>query len=87
MSRDGTLPPGVEAHMIPGNRPEDEEWDKIEQDFLNQLTHIDWLRIENLLDIIGRAIAYGINIGLIQQQRIDEENRFYEEQERYHPNR
>lgn len=29
MSRDGYLPPGVETWMIPGNRPEDEEWEEL----------------------------------------------------------
>lgn len=29
MSRDGYLPPGVETWMIPGNRPQDEEWEEL----------------------------------------------------------
>jgi len=29
VSRDGYLPPGVETWMIPGNRPEDEEWEEL----------------------------------------------------------
>ena len=29
MSRDGYLPPGVTDSMIPGNTPEDVEWEKM----------------------------------------------------------
>ena len=32
MSRDGYLPPGVESYMIPGNRPEDELYEKFTED-------------------------------------------------------
>lgn len=72
MSKDGTLPPGVEAYMIPGNRPEDEDWERIAQGFYNTLTEIDWLRVENQLDIIDGAILYGINLGIKEQQLADD---------------
>jgi hypothetical protein len=36
MSRDGMLPPGVEESDIPGNRPEDAEWEEL----------LEWISIE-----------------------------------------
>lgn len=31
------LPPGCESHMIPGNRPEDAEWDLLIEEMI-----VDW---------------------------------------------
>ena len=62
------LPPGVRASDIPGNRPEDEEWEKLVEGFyrialskderkaLNTLSHT----LESLLE---KAIEYGIELG------------------------
>jgi hypothetical protein len=36
MSKDGFLPPGVEDSDIPGNRPEDIEWEEL----------LEWISIE-----------------------------------------
>lgn len=43
------LPPGVNAGMIPGNRPEDDEWDKL----------FDWLTATGLEPI---QIRYAVNL-------------------------
>ena len=91
MSKDGTLPPGVEAYMIPGNRPEDEAYDKMIDNFF-QHTHfteaeLKFVDLPEVVDLITKAIDYGITVGYNEQQLIDAENRYYEEQEKYHPNR
>lgn len=36
------LPPGVTADMIPGNRPEDEAWDKIHEDIETDANERGW---------------------------------------------
>ena len=78
------LPPGVRASDIPGNRPEDEEWEKVVEGFygialsederkaLNTLSHTQ----ESLLE---KAIEYGIELGREEQKRVEAENKFYED--------
>ena len=76
------LPPGVSANMIPGNRPEDEAWEKLEEEFYASLDTVDMEIVDTTAgigDIVTQALTYGIELGKEQQRRIEEENKFYEE--------
>ena len=60
------MPPGVNPSDIPGNRPEDIEWEKILDDFYAAQEE----KVQALLDtnpipwhIIESAIKFGINLG------------------------
>ena len=60
------LPPGVNASDIPGNRPEDEAWDKTLDEFYASLKEPDQAKLDThqgLWDIVGEAIAFGIKKG------------------------
>lgn len=75
------LPPGVSANMIPGNRPEDEAWDKIMDTFFQQ-THFTKeegkvIDTSEVVDIATKAITYGIDIGQKRVKAIEEENKHY----------
>ena len=74
------LPPGCNVSDIPGNRPEDEAWENLCQDFYSAITEKEWKKIEGVTDIIEKAIEYGIEAGKKEQHLIEEENRFYEQQ-------
>jgi hypothetical protein len=45
MSKDGHLPPGVEYHDLPGNRPEDTLWEEL-CDWICELTNIEPFEIK-----------------------------------------
>lgn len=84
MSKDGYLLSGVEAYMIPGNRSEDEAYYKMIDNFF-QNTHftssqLQYVYLPEVVDLITKAIDYGIVVGYNEHQLI-------EEQEKYHPNR
>jgi len=73
------LPPGVRVSDIPGNRPEDEAWEKITLGFYEgKLTKEEWEKIESFIEIVDKAIEYGIEVGNKQAEDIRLENRFYE---------
>lgn len=74
------LPPGCSVSDIPGNRPEDEAYEKMMDDFYAKLSKEEQEKAEPLVDIIAKAINYGIDIGMEQAKDIEEENKFYEEQ-------
>lgn len=80
------LPPGCKVSDIPGNRPEDEAWDKMMDTFFQQtsFTEAEKKVIDEqvVVDIITKAIEYGIEIGVKQAKADEEENKFYEEQAR-----
>ena len=69
------LPPGCNVSDIPGNRSEDEAWDKILDDFYVKLGGIEE-RLQAMLDtnqsmyeVIEHAITYGIELGKLDQGR------------------
>jgi hypothetical protein len=79
------LPPGVNVSDIPGNRPEDEVWDNILDDFYTKLeekhqamleTHIVrfW---EEMYEVVDQAIQYGIELGKLDQMKCEQEATFY----------
>ena len=65
------LPPGCSVSDIPGNRPEDAEWESIEENFYQQKRFTDkqWKylgsknRSQHLEEIITLAIDYGMELG------------------------
>ena len=66
------LPPGVSPSDIPGNRPEDEAWEKIENAFWENDKNCSkelWSSFEeakldsDLMDIVDKAIGYGMELG------------------------
>lgn len=80
------LPPGVRVSDIPGNRPEDEAWEKITEGFWGGKYCSDKLynKFEkakldsDLIGIVDKAIQYGIDIGENQSNACNQENHFYE---------
>ena len=77
------LPPGCRVSDIPGNRPEDEAWD-IMMDKFYQETHFTKeeqkvIDDQVVVDIITKAIEYGIEVGAKQAKANEEEAKFYEE--------
>jgi len=84
-----TLPPGCNASDIPGNRPEDEKWDEILENFWNgkycsdeQFEQFCKAGLDSaLIDIVDEAIEYGMDLGREEQRMIEEENRFYAQYE------
>ena len=58
------LPPGVEAYMIPGNRPEDEAGDKMIDNFFQQTDFTEaekkFIDEPEVVDIVVKAIEYGM---------------------------
>jgi hypothetical protein len=65
------LPPGCNVSDIPGNRPEDEAWEKITDEFWSGKYCSDdiWNKFEQanldsyLVEIVDKAIEYGIEVG------------------------
>ena len=66
------LPPGVSPSDIPGNRPEDEAWEKIENVFWENDKNCSkelWSKFaeaeldSDLVDIVTKAIDYGMELG------------------------
>ena len=83
------LPPGVSVSDIPGNRPEDAEWEKLEQEFWdneNNCTKEQWNLFEKaqlsdkLMDIVNNAIEYGMEVARKQDQHHREQNDLYEKE-------
>ena len=70
------LPPGCSVSDIPGNRPEDEAWEKVINDFWDEkrFTKEEWAISENLDDVINdiieKAIVYGMELGRKDQKSI-----------------
>lgn len=70
------LPPGCSVSDIPGNRPEDEAWEKVINDFWDEkrFTKEEWAISENLDDVINgiieKAIDYGMELGRKEQKSI-----------------
>lgn len=90
------LPPGCNVSDIPGNRPEDAEWERIEEKFWNDdqnCTKALWEKFSKaklddaLMDIVTKAITYGMELGRAEQQVIDAENKAYEKMEAEHGNK
>ena len=57
------MPPGVNVSDIPGNRPEDVEFEEIMYEFYATLTEKEWEKAEPLDNIFGKAIEFGIKKG------------------------
>ncbi len=84
------LPPGCRLSDIPGNRPEDEKWEAIEEGFWNgkHVTDEIYSKFEKvkldseLIDIVMKAIEYGIDLGYKEAQENAKEDKYYESQ--YH---
>lgn len=73
------LPPGCNVSDIPGNRPEDIKQELIEDEFFeHKLTKSEWSQIEKQYDIVCKAIWYGYEIGIKEQQQTEAENKFYD---------
>jgi len=76
------LPPGCSISDIPGNRPEDEKWEAMIEGFYNGLSKEELEIAETCDELITKAIEYGIEVRIEDEKRIDEENKYYEEQAR-----
>lgn len=70
------LPPGCSVNDIPGNRPEDAEWEKLEAEFWSNKNNCSdelWDKFEqaklsdSLMDIVTKAIDYGMELGRKEQ--------------------
>lgn len=80
------LPPGCRVSDIPGNRPEDEEWEKITEGFWDgkhcsdEVYHkFEKAKLDNdLIDIVDKAIEYGMGIGQKEADTCRQENQYYE---------
>lgn len=79
------LPPGVSASDIPGNRPEDEAWELLENAFYVANVSDDlWGKFvtkkldDKLSDFITKAIEYGMEIGHREAEDCRLENKYYE---------
>ena len=66
------LPPGVSVNDIPGNRPEDAEWEQLTANFWNDkqnVTDETWAKFDkaqlsdDLMTIVDKAIEYGMELG------------------------
>ena len=65
------LPPGCRVNDIPGNRPEDAEWEEITNKFWDgkHVTDKVWHKFtvakldDDLLDVVDKAIEYGMELG------------------------
>ena len=65
------LPPGCNLSDIPGNRPEDEKWEAITEGFwtgkhcTDEVYHkFEKAKLDSaLIDIVDKAIEYGMEIG------------------------
>ena len=78
------LPPGVKASDIPGNRPEDEEWERIVYGFYGIALFEDERKVFDTLShaqesLLEKAIEYGIELGREEQKLIEAENKLYED--------
>ena len=78
------LPPGVRASDIPGNRPEDEEWERIVYGFYGIALFEDERKVFDTLShaqesLLEKAIEYGIELGREEQKLIEAENKLYED--------
>jgi hypothetical protein len=90
------LPPGCSVSDIPGNRPEDSEMEALEERFYKENnTEPEWEEFnalnnksknDLLLNIVSKAITFGIEIGNEQARKIAGENAYYEAQERDYEN-
>ena len=78
------LPPGCSVSDIPGNQPEDIKQEAIEDEFFEkEITDDVWKLIDSdkqgrIYDAVCKAIWYGYEIGLVEQQQTDKENKFYD---------
>ena len=70
------LPPGVNVSDIPGNRPEDEAWDKMLDDFFSKRSSKSPLT-DSVSEIVSEAIQYGIDLGKLDQMQVEQESAFY----------
>ena len=76
------LPPGCSPSDIPGNRPEDEARDKMIDEFFRQ-THFTeeeqkFIDEEVVVEIVTKAIDYGIKIGVKDQVVVEQQIRSIE---------
>ena len=79
------LPPGCSVNDIPGNRPEDEAWEKITTDFWEGEHCSDelWKKFSDvkldsdLMDIVDKAIEYGMELGRQEQLATEKEADHY----------
>ena len=80
------LPPGCSINDIPGNDPHECERENFEEDFWEKNCSDElWKKLDELklsdamMNIVSKAIDAGIEIGRIQE-KLDEDERKYEEQ-------
>jgi hypothetical protein len=73
------LPPGCNVSDIPGNRPEDEAWYVMIDNFFASLDEKEKQLAENCEEVIIKAIEYGIEAQIAEQKIIDEESKYYEQ--------
>lgn len=78
-----SLPPGCRVSDIPGNRPQDEEWEAIINGFWDKKRTEPKDKIladanTELVELIDEAIEYGIDIGGKQERANAEENKGWE---------
>jgi len=77
------LPPGCSLSDIPGNRPEDEIQETIEEGFWGKKGRSEEkeLALDNApqvyIDLIDEAIEYGIEVGNKQAVEAEKENKYY----------
>jgi len=85
------LPPGCHVSDIPGNRPEDGAWEKIELAFWENNKNCTkglWAKFEKakldneLMEVVAKAIDYGMELGRKEQLAYQKEADFYESQYR-----
>ena len=84
------LPPGCKLSDIPGNGPDEAAIEAMEMGFYeqkgvftpSQQQYINELTDSMAMEIIFKAIEYGIELGIQQQQEIDAENAAYDEMNR-----
>ena len=69
------LPPGVNAYDIPGNRPEDEAWDKIVGEFYGLHKQLSSM-LDNpaVAELVEDAIQFGIDIGKEESEQSHKES-------------
>jgi len=76
------LPPGVHLSDIPGNRPEDVEWEKVVERFYKDTgfskSEKELIEAPGVDDIVCLAIGFGIKVGNERAKSIEEENRYYQ---------
>jgi len=83
------LPPGCSVNDIPGNSPEDGRWEAIEDAFWSNTKNCsdeNWMKFDkaqlddSLMDVVTKAISYGIEIGTKQCYENAQDNKVYDKE-------